>query len=189
MQVCFVRGKVDNGQDQDEEEDREDSEALGYPGDDAVVPSEDGQLVQAGSKVPARSGVACNEYSKRDNGECVHAATHAVLGGCIHFPQDTQSGNHVIAKTLRQAVPSFSLAYSTLTPKRQAWLPASSTMGLNRSRCVQVSTRKSRPRELRLDGALVALIYSHGSYGKQSRCFVEPGYFSSASNLLPYQIS
>lgn len=72
MQVCLLRGDALNGQDEEEEEDGEDGEALGGACDDAVVPGEDGQLVQAGDEVPAGGRVSRDEDAERDNGEGVH---------------------------------------------------------------------------------------------------------------------
>lgn len=68
----LARGDSVGRHDEQEEENGQDRKALGGAGDDAVIPGEEGQLVEAGDEVPARGDVASDEDAERD-GEGVHA--------------------------------------------------------------------------------------------------------------------
>lgn len=71
-QVDLVGGQALNGEHYEEEERRQDCEALCCSPHNAVFPREDGKLVETVDQIPACSGVSSNEDAKREDREGVH---------------------------------------------------------------------------------------------------------------------
>jgi len=61
-----------DGDDEQEEKNGEDGEAFGGSRDDAVVPSENSQLIQSRNKIPTRGNVSSDEDADGQGREGVH---------------------------------------------------------------------------------------------------------------------